>query len=176
MRISLERRASSVLRMIARRGGVGIIGIWRAVEQLRELGWIDRIPRLFITQSAGCAPLVKAFEEGADDSEYWEGAATIAEGLRVPKALGDFLVLRAVRQTGGSAVAVSEKEILDSMASLAREEGILAAPEGAATLAAAIRLRERGDLDARERVVLINTGSGIKYPEALELAARRIRR
>jgi threonine synthase len=157
-------------------GGVGIIGIWRALEQLREMGWIDRIPRLVVTQSEGCAPIVKAFDEGKDASEPWQGAATIAAGLRVPKALGDFLVLRAVRETGGTAVAVSDEEILDAMRSLARDAGILAAPEGAATLAAAIRLRERGDLGAGERVVLINTGTALLYPEAIEQAAGRIRR
>jgi threonine synthase len=157
-------------------GGVGIIGIWRALEQLRDLGWIDRIPRLVVTQSEGCAPIVKAFEEGKDASEPWQGAATVAAGLRVPKALGDFLVLRAVRETGGTAVAVSDEAILDAMRSLARDGGILAAPEGAATLAAAIRLRERGDLGANDRVVLINTGTALLYPEAIELAAGRIRR
>jgi threonine synthase len=157
-------------------GGVGIIGIWRAVEQLRELGWIDRVPRLVVTQAEGCAPIVKAFEEGREESEFWNGAETIAAGLRVPKALGDFLVLRAVRETGGTAVAVSEEEIVDGMRALARDAGVLAAPEGAATLAAAIRLRERGDLGGADRVVLINTGSGLKYPEAMELAGARVRR
>jgi threonine synthase len=155
---------------------VGIIGIWRAVEQLRELGWIDRVPRLVVTQAEGCAPIVKAFEEGREESEFWNGAETIAAGLRVPKALGDFLVLRAVRETGGTAVAVSEEEIVDGMRALARDAGVLAAPEGAATLAAAIRLRERGDLGGADRVVLINTGSGLKYPEAMELAGARVRR
>jgi threonine synthase len=157
-------------------GGVGIIGIWRAVRQLRELGWIDRVPRLVITQAEGCAPLVRAFQEGKDESEYWEGADTIAAGLRVPKALGDFLVLRAVRETGGTAVAVSDEEILDAMKALSRDAGVLAAPEGAATLAAAIRLRERGDLDPGDRVVLINTGTGLKYPDAMELAVGPVRR
>ena len=152
-------------------GGVGIIGIWRAVEQLRALGWIDRVPRLIVTQAEGCAPIVKAYEEGKDESRFWEGADTIATGLRVPKALGDFLVLRAVRETGGTAVAVSDEEIVDAMRVLARDGGILASPEGAATLAAAMRLQQRGDLDPADRVVLINTGTGLKYPEALELAA-----
>jgi threonine synthase len=152
-------------------GGVGIIGIWRAIEQLRELGWIDRTPRLVVTQAEGCAPIVKAFEEGKDESQFWEGADTIATGLRVPKALGDFLVLRAVRKTGGTAVSVNDQEIVDAMRVLARDGGILASPEGAATLAAAMRLQQRGDLEPADRVVLINTGTGLKYPEALELAA-----
>jgi threonine synthase len=154
-------------------GGVGIIGIWRAMGQLAELGWIDRIPRLVVTQAEGCAPIVTAFDEGREESEFWEGAKTIAAGLRVPKALGDFLVLRAVRETGGTAIAVSDEEILDAMRTLARDVGILAAPEGAATLAAVVRLRERGDLGPGDRVVLINTGTGLKYPEAMELAVRR---
>jgi threonine synthase len=154
-------------------GGVGIIGIWRAIQQLRALGWIDRIPRLVITQAAGCAPIVRAFEEDREESETWQGGRTIAAGLLVPKALGDFLVLRAVRETGGTAVAVTDDEILRAVRELARDAGILAAPEGAATLAAARRLRERSDLDPSDRVVLINTGTGLKYPEALELAVRR---
>ncbi|MGH2683457.1 MAG: threonine synthase [Actinomycetota bacterium] len=152
-------------------GGVGIIGIWRALRQLRELGWIDRVSRLVVTQSDGCAPIVKAFDEGKDASDLWERAETIAAGLRVPKPLGDFLVLRAVRETGGTAVAVNDEAIIEAMALLARDAGILAAPEGAATLAAAIRLRERGDLGPGDRVVLINTGTGLLYPEAMERAA-----
>src|SRR5918996_2304387 len=149
-------------------GGVGIIGIWRAMQQLAELGWIDRVPRLVVTQAAGCAPIVAAFDAGQEESEFWEEPRTIAAGLRVPKALGDFLVLRAVRETGGTAIAVSDDEILDAMRTMARDAGILTAPEGAATLAAAARLRERGDLQPGDRVVLINTGTGLKYPEALE--------
>jgi threonine synthase len=156
-------------------GGVGIIGIWRAMQQLAELGWIDRVPRLVVSQAAGCAPIVAAFDAGQEESEFWEEPRTIAAGLRVPKALGDFLVLRAVRETGGTAIAVSDDEILDAMRTMARVAGILTAPEGAATLAAAARLRERGDLQPGDRVVLINTGTGLKYPEALEqsLSVRR---
>lgn len=157
-------------------GGVGIIGIWRAMVQLREMGWIGRMPRLVVTQSEGCAPIVKAFEEGREESEPWEGARTIAAGLQVPKALGDFLVLRAVRETGGTAVAVSDERIVETMGLLAREAGILAAPEGAATLAAAIRLRDRGDLESGDRVVLINTGTGLKYLEATQTAGGGVRR
>jgi threonine synthase len=149
-------------------GGVGIIGIWRALWQLREIGWISgELPRLIVTQAAGCAPLVKAFEEGREDSEFWEGANTIAAGLRVPKALGDFLLLRAVRETGGTAVAVSDEEIIEAIGDLGRFAGIASCPEGAATVAAARVLVSRGELDAGERVVVINTGSGLKYPEHL---------
>lgn len=150
-------------------GGVGLIGIWRAFAQLASLGWIQGPPpRLIVTQAEGCAPLVKAFVEGKDASEYWEGASTIAAGLRVPHALGDFLVLRALRETGGTAVAVSDDAIRETFSLLARETGISAAPEGAATLAAAIALRERGDLSADDAVVLINTGSALKYLELLQ--------
>jgi threonine synthase len=147
-------------------GGVGLIGIWRAFAQLASLGWIHGpLPRLFVTQAEGCAPLVKAFVEGKDFSEPWEGATTIAAGLRVPHALGDFLVLRAIRETGGGAVAVSDDAIGEMVSVLGREAGISAAPEGAATLAAAIALRERGELGAGDEVVLINTGSALKYLE-----------
>jgi threonine synthase len=145
-------------------GGVGIIGIWRAFDQLASLGWIEGPPpQLIVTQAEGCAPLVKAFAEGKDASEYWEGAATIAAGLRVPHAVGDFLVLRAIRETGGTAVAVSDDAIREAMSLFGRESGISASPEGAATLAAAIALRESAELGADDEVVLINTGSALKY-------------
>lgn len=149
-------------------GGVGLIGIWRAFEQLASLGWIGGpLPRLIVTQAEGCAPLVQAFEEGKDESEPWSGATTIAAGLRVPHALGDFLVLRAIRETGGTAVAVSDDAILEMVSVLGRDAGISAAPEGAATLAAALALREKGELDAGDVVVLVNTGSALKYLDLL---------
>jgi threonine synthase len=151
-------------------GGVGIIGIWLGLRQLIELGWLrGDMPRHVVVQSDGCAPIVRAFEEGREESEPWEGARTVASGLRVPKALGDFLVLRAIRETGGTAVAVPDQEILAAMLELGRA-GISAAPEGAATLAAVARLRERGELGPTDRVVLINTGSALKYPQAVEAA------
>jgi threonine synthase len=151
-------------------GGVGLIGIWRAFAALRALGWVEGDPpRLVIVQATGCAPLVEAFERGVEESRPWQGAATIAAGLRVPKALGDFLVLRAIRETGGTAIAVEDEAMLAAMVGLGRE-GLLVSPEGAATLVAAERLRARGDLAAGERVVLVNTGSGLKYPEALDRA------
>jgi threonine synthase len=157
-------------------GGVGLIGIWRGIEQLRRLGWVDRsgpMPRLVVVQAEGCAPIVHAFREGREESKPWEGAKTIAAGLRVPKALGDFLVLRAVRETGGTAVAVSDRSIARAMIHLAREDGLSASPEGAATLAACWELRERGFLAPGEEVVLVNTGTGTKYPEALEWALKQ---
>jgi threonine synthase len=150
-------------------GGVGIIGIWRALTQLRALGWADGDPpRLIVVQAEGCAPLVKAYREGSVESEPWADARTVAHGLRVPKAFGDFLVLRAVRETGGTAVAVPDDAILSAMARMAGGAGILASPEGAATLAGLHRLRESGDVGPGDRVVLINTGSGLKYTDVLQ--------
>jgi threonine synthase len=149
-------------------GGVGIIGIWRGLRQLAALGWVrGELPRLIIVQPDGCAPIVQAFRDGAEESEPWPDPHTIAHGLRVPKALGDFLVLRAVRETGGTCVAVSDDEIWSAMSDLAAGAGVLACPEGAATLAAAIRLREAGELNAGEPIVLINTGTGLAYPQLL---------
>ncbi|MCA1841329.1 MAG: threonine synthase [Actinobacteria bacterium] len=156
-------------------GGVGAIGIDRAINQLLAMGWVKgTAPRMVIVQAEGCAPLVRAFDEGAMASEFWEGARTVASGLRVPKAIGDFLVLDAVRRTGGTAVAVSDEEILTAMGNLARVTGLLAAPEGAATVAAAQRLSAEGWIRPDERVVLINTGNGVKYPNEMRAAAARL--
>ncbi|MCA1834147.1 MAG: threonine synthase [Actinomycetota bacterium] len=153
-------------------GGVGIIGIWRALLQLRDIDWVTGdLPRLIVVQAAGCAPLVKAFDEGAEVSEFWPRAETIAAGLRVPKALGDFLVLRAMRETGGVAVSATDSEILGAMLHLAKG-GISAAPEGAATLVAYENLVQAGVLTSRDRVVIINTGSAQKYPDAMRAALR----
>jgi threonine synthase len=150
-------------------GGVGLIGIWKAFDELRALGWMDDAvrPRLVAVQAEGCMPIVQAFEDGREESAFWPNASTIAAGIRVPKALGDFLVLRGIRETGGVAVAVSDDEIRTSLGTLATEEGILVCPEGAATYAAAQKLRHRGDIHDDERVLLLNTGTGLKYPEIL---------
>jgi len=150
-------------------GGVGLIGIWKAFDELRAIGWLpeDCRPRLVAVQAEGCAPLVRAWEQGKEDSEVWQGADTVASGIRVPKALGDFIVLRAVRETNGTCVAVSDTEIIESVGRIARDEGFLICPEGAANLAAAMRLRDSGWLSAGDRVLLLNTGSGLKYPETL---------
>ena len=140
-------------------GGVGLIGMWRAFGQLRELGWAaGDVPRLVVTQSDGCAPLVRAFEAGADDTKPWDGARTIAHGLRVPDPIGGRLVLRALRETGGTAVAVPDDEIVAARPLMAAGAGVRPSSEGAATLAAATFLRERGDLGADDVVVLVNTG------------------
>jgi threonine synthase len=150
-------------------GGVGLIGIWKAFDELRELGWMDPAlrPRLIAVQAEGCMPLVAAYEAGREESEFWQNAATIAAGIRVPKALGDFIVLRAIRETHGVAVAVADSEIREAIARLAEQEGTLVCPEGAATYAAALKLRASGNIQDGERVLLLNTGSGLKYPEVL---------
>lgn len=145
-------------------GGTGIIGIWKAFQELEDLGWIgDERPRMVPVQAEGCAPLYKAYIEGKPESEYWEGAKTIAAGIRVPKALGDFLILRIVRESGGMVVSVSDEEIIDSISLMAKREGIFPCPEGAATLAALRRMVEEGRVDRDEKVVIFNTGSGLKY-------------
>jgi len=149
-------------------GGVGAIGIWKALCELRDMGWVSGpLPRMVIVQASGCAPLVRAFEQERDASEFWEGAQTMAAGLRVPKALGDFLVLQAVRETEGTAVAVSDADIWDAMKQAARTEGLAMCPEGAATVTAAKQLRNSGWLQADDNVVLINTGTALKYPEVV---------
>lgn len=153
-------------------GGVGLIGIYKALLELREIGWIgEKMPRLVAVQAEGCAPIVKAWQEKKADSVFFEKSKTIAFGINVPKALGDFLVLDAVYRTGGAAVAVSDEEIINALGLLGRMEGAFVCPEGAATLAAAKRLRDEGWISPEERVVLLNTGTGIKYPETVHVEA-----
>jgi len=148
-------------------GGVGLIGMWKAFEELEALGWIlSRRPKMVAVQAEGCQPVVRAFESGAERCEAWPNAATVASGLRVPKPLGDFLILRALRESGGTAVAVSDAELLDAGLELASEEGIFAAPEGAACVVAARKLLASGFLKADEQLVIYNTGAGLKYLEA----------
>ncbi len=149
-------------------GGVGLIGIHKAMLEMQELGWIgDRLPRLVAVQSTGCPPIVDAFEAGLEESTLVEGTHTLAFGINVPKALGDFLVLRAVRESGGTAVAVPDDAILAEVAALAAAEGSWICPEGAACLVAARELRESGWIGEGERVVVLNTGTGLKYPETV---------
>ncbi len=148
-------------------GGVGMIGMWKAFDEMEKLGWIgSRRPKMIAVQAEGCAPVVRAFLENEPRSRFFEGAHTLAPGLRVPKPLGDFLVLEAVRSSGGTAIAVSDEEMLDAGAELASCEGIFAAPEGAACVAALRKLLGSGFLKPADRIVLYNTGSGLKYPEA----------
>ena len=149
-------------------GGTGLIGMWKAFEEMEEMGWIDsKRPRMVSVQAEGCAPIVRAFEEGADTAPRWENASTVAAGLRVPAAVGDFLMLRALRESGGCAVAVSDEELIDASHRLASQTGIFPAPEGGAVLAGLMQLVERRLIDADERVILFNTGNGYKYLEAL---------
>lgn len=145
-------------------GGTGVIGMWKAFSELEELGWISgKKPKMFVVQSSGCAPLVKAFEEGKNESTLWENARTVAAGLCVPKAFADWLILRVIRESGGAAVAVSDEETLDCLRSLAKSEGILVCPEGGAALAAVKYLKARSLMSEEERVVVFNTGSALKY-------------
>jgi threonine synthase len=148
-------------------GGVGMIGMWKAFEEMERLGWIgSRRPKMIAVQAEGCQPVVRAFEENQERSRFWDDARTIASGLRVPKPLGDFLVLEAVRRSGGTAIAVSDSAMLDAGAQLASEEGIFAAPEGAACVTACEKLLASGFLKPQDRIVLYNTGTGLKYGEA----------
>ena len=148
-------------------GGVGMIGMWKAFDEMEKLGWIGgRRPKMIAVQAEGCQPVVRAFNEKAQRSTFFEGAHTVASGLRVPKPLGDFLVLNAVRESGGTAIAVSDDDMLTAGVQLATDEGIFAAPEGAACVVAAQRLLESGFLKSTDRIVIYNTGSGLKYPEA----------
>jgi threonine synthase len=148
-------------------GGVGLIGMWKAFDEMEALGWIGtRRPKMIAVQVEGCQPVVRAYEQDARHSEFWQNAHTVASGLRVPKPLGDFLILDAVRASGGTAIAVSDRELLDAGLDLAREEGMFAAPEGAACVAALAHLLETGFLKSRDRIVIYNTGSGLKYLEA----------
>jgi threonine synthase len=147
-------------------GGTGLIGMWKAYAEMLEMGFVrSRRPRMYAVQAEGCAPIVKAFKEGREDAPFWEGAATHAHGLRVPKALGDFLILRALRESRGAAVAVSEAEIVCGVKDAAACEGLFMAPEGGACVAAARKLRACGQLAADDRVVLFDTGTGYKYVE-----------
>lgn len=149
-------------------GGVGIIGIYKALRELRELGWISGpLPKLVAVQSKGCAPIVDAYQRGARESVAWQDAYTVAFGITVPKPLGDFLILEAVADTGGTAVAVDDAELVAEQAELAAAEGTFVCPEGAACLVAVRQLRESGWLAGNERTVVLNTGTGLKYPETV---------
>ncbi len=148
-------------------GGVGLIGMWKAFAEMEALGWIGvKRPKMIAVQAAGCAPIVRAFERGDARSEFWENASTVAAGLRVPKPLGDFLILDAIRQSGGTAIAVTDQDAIDAAIALASEEGLFAAPEGGACVAALEKLLAAGFLKAEERIVIYNTGAGLKYLEA----------
>ena len=146
-------------------GGTGLIGMWKAFAELTELGWIDcPMPRMIAVQSDGCAPMVKAWEEGAEYAEFWENAETEASGIRVPSALGDFLILKAVRESGGFAISVSDDDILATAAEIGHRDGFLMCPEGAATAAAYMSAVKSGLITGDETAILFNTATGLKYP------------
>lgn len=146
-------------------GGTGLIGMWKAFDELEALGWIgSERPRMYAVQASGCAPIVRAFEAGEEHAERWEDAHTVAAGIRVPRAVGDFLILRAVRESGGKALGVGDPAILQAVDDCARKDGLLLCPEGGATLAAYRAALKTGEVDEDERVVLFNCATGLKYP------------
>ena len=149
-------------------GGTGLIGMWKAFQEMERMGFVGPgRPRMYAVQAEGCAPIVKAFAEGREDAPFWEGAQTLAHGLRVPKALGDFLILRALRESRGAGVAVSDAEIVQGVKDASASEGLFMAPEGGACVAALRKLKASGHLSADDTVVVFNTGTGLKYVENL---------
>ena len=150
-------------------GGTGLLGMWKAFGEMEEMGWISagRRPRMIAVQMEGCAPIVKAFHEGQESISPWENATTVAAGLRVPGPVADYLILRCLRESGGTALTVTDDEALAAVPEIATAEGIFACPEGAATLAALHKLLQSGEVAASERIVLLNTGSGLKYLDVL---------
>lgn len=152
-------------------GGTGLVGMWKAFDEMEELGWIRRKrPRLIAVQATGCAPMVRAYAARAERAEEWLNPNTLASGLRVPSAIGDFLILRALRETHGLAIAVSDDAMLDGVRQIAETEGLVTGPEGGATLAALKQLLQEGSLAGDDTVVLFLTGSGYKYLEAMQQA------
>jgi len=147
-------------------GGTGLIGMWKAFDEMEQMGWIGpKRPRMVTVQAEGCAPIVRAFEAGKSFADEFPNAATVASGLRVPRAIGDFLILDALRESGGTAVAVTDDELIRATREIGAAEGVFCAPEGAACLPALRKLLEHGEVQAGERVVLFNTGAGVKYLE-----------
>jgi threonine synthase len=148
-------------------GGTGLIGMWKAFDEMEQMGWIDsKRPRMVTVQSTGCAPIVRAFEDGERFATEFPNAATVASGLRVPRAIGDFLILDALRDSGGTAIAVTDAELIAAVKEVGAAEGIFCAPEGAACLPALRKLIDNGVVNRNEKVVLFNTGAGVKYLEA----------
>jgi len=150
-------------------GGTGLIGMWKAFDEMERLGWIDnRRPRMFSVQAAGCAPIVRAFEAGEKFASEFSNARTIASGLRVPRAIGDFIMLNILRESKGGAVAVDDDAMIGTVREVGSKEGLFVAPEGAACFVALKRLRASGNIESRDQVVIFNTGSGIKYLDVFE--------
>lgn len=155
-------------------GGVGLLGMWKAFEEMEALGWNgSERPKMIVVQAAGCAPVVKAWKEGKASAEMWSGAATLASGLRVPKPYGDYLILDILKKSGGTAVSATDEEILEATHHWAAQEGIFAAPEGAACLVAYRKLLASGFFHQQDTVVLFNTGSGLKYLDVLDTKVTR---
>lgn len=153
-------------------GGTGIVGMWKAFAEMEAMGWIDgKRPKMFAVQAEGCAPIVRAFNEGSEFAAPWENPSTLAAGIRVPAAIGDYLILQALRESGGGALTVTESEILSDMRAVASLEGIFVCPEGAAIAAALRRLIADGALSADESILLLNTGSGLKYLDMIRQPA-----
>ncbi|KGR77602.1 threonine synthase [Ureibacillus manganicus] len=151
-------------------GGVGLIGIYKALKELKSLGWVEgKLPRLVAVQASNCAPIVKAWEEKKTESEFWQDSSTLAFGINVPKALGDFLVLDAIYQTDGCAIAIDDQSMVEEQEKISRLEGAFICPEGASTFVAIRRLRESGWIKEGETVVALNTGAGIKYPDTVKV-------
>jgi threonine synthase len=146
-------------------GGTGLIGMWKAFDELEAIGWIgSKRPRMVAVQASGCAPIVKAWEAGEEHAPLWQNAHTLASGIRVPIAVGDFLIIRAVNESDGFAIAVDDDAIVDAQVEMAKEEGLLLCPEGAATYAAYRQSLEDGRVSKKERAVLFNCATGLKYP------------
>jgi threonine synthase len=155
-------------------GGVGLLGMWKAFEEMETLGWIgSERPKMIVVQSAGCAPIVKAWDEGKPSSEMWTNAATLASGLRVPKPYGDYLILDILKKSKGTAVSAMDEEILEATRHWSKVEGIFAAPEGAACLVGYRKLRASSFFKPEDTVVLFNTGTGLKYLDVLDADVER---
>ncbi len=150
-------------------GGTGLIGMWKAFEEIERIGWVapQRRPRMVSVQAEGCAPIVRAHQQGTEKTAPWEGAATLADGLRVPSPIGDVLILRALRESGGAAIAVSDTSMVDAMLAIGTDEGVSAAPEGGAALVAIERLVAAGSIKPSDSVVLFNTGGALKYLDVI---------
>jgi threonine synthase len=153
-------------------GGTGMVGMWKAFDEIERIGWVTPVkrPRMVSVQAENCAPIVRAFEQGTEKAQPWEGAATLADGLRVPRAIGDFLILRAIRESGGTAVSVSDQSMVEGMLAIGKHAGVSAAPEGGAALVAIERLVADGSIKPHESVVLFNTGGALKYLDVLRRA------
>ncbi|MGH9140468.1 MAG: pyridoxal-phosphate dependent enzyme, partial [Vicinamibacterales bacterium] len=150
-------------------GGTGMVGMWKAFDEIETIGWVNKgkRPRMVSVQAEHCAPIVRAFKEGADKAQPWENAATLADGLRVPRAIGDFLILRAVRESGGTALAVTDRSMVEGMLAIGKHAGVSAAPEGGAAFVAVQRLVKDGAIMPHESVVLFNTGGALKYLDVM---------